>query len=145
MTAHILLFALDDLRERYAAGGSVEADPRQDTAPFRLFRTALLEALSARARREAQLSMWWEGSYNGYALAVAVDPDDAVHDLESAAERACPVDAARLANPRRSRYRLARVWPGRAEVAREDDGAVVEAPFGEGGGHFGAPGMRRIP
>ncbi|HUK66509.1 MAG TPA: hypothetical protein VLV17_06740 [Anaeromyxobacteraceae bacterium] len=145
MTAHILLFALEDLRERYGAGLPTEADPRQDTTPFRTFRAALLEALASEAKREAEVSMWWEGSYNGYALAVAVDPGEAIHDLESAAERACPVEAARLANPRRARYRLGRVWPGRAEVSREDDGAVVEAPFGAGGGHFGAPGMRRVP
>jgi hypothetical protein len=85
-----------------------------------------------------------EGGYNGYALAVAVEPADAVPQLEVAAARACAVEGARLAPARRDRYPLARVAPGRAEVARDRDGATVEAPFGAPTGHFGAPGMRRM-
>lgn len=143
--AHVLAFALDELRARFAAAGTPGADPRHDTAPFRAFRAALLAELAAAARADAELTMWWEGGYNGYALAVAVEPPQAVPGLEAAAGRACPVDASRLAPPRRDRYRLARIGPGRAAVAREDDGAVVEAPFGAPAGHFGAPGMRRLP
>ncbi len=143
--AHVLLFALDDLRARYGALVPPGADPRHDTAPFRAFRGALLEALAAAARGEAELSMWWEGGYNGYALAVALGPADAVPDPEAAAARACPADASRLAPPRRDRYPLGRVGPGRYEVARDPAGAAVEAPFGAATGHFGAPGMRRIP
>jgi hypothetical protein len=144
MSAHIVLFALDDLRARYAALVPEGADPRHDTSPFRAFRAALLAALADAARADAELSMWWEGGYNGYALAVAVDPPEAVADLEDVAARACPVDAARLAPARRDRYPLARVGPGRFEVARDEAGAAVEAPFGAPTGHFGAPGMRRF-
>src|SRR6266542_2871615 len=119
MPAHILLFALDDLRARYAALVPEGADPRHDTAPFRAFRAALLDALAASAHGDAELTMWWEGGYNGYSLAVAVEPADA-----------CPVDDARLAPARRDRYPLARIGPGRSEVARDESGAAVEAPFG---------------
>ncbi len=142
--AHVLLFALDELRARYGALVPAGADPRHDTSPFRAFRAALLEALAAAAREEADVTMWWEGGYNGYALAVAVQPAASVRDPEDAASRACPPDAARLAPPRRDRYPLARVGPGWSEVARDDSGAVAEAPFGTATGHFGAPGMRRI-
>ncbi len=144
MPAHILLFALDDLRARYAALVPEGADPRHDTAPFRAFRAALLDALAASAHGDAELTMWWEGGYNGYSLAVAVEPADAVPALEEAAARACPVDDARLAPARRDRYPLARIGPGRSEVARDESGAAVEAPFGAPTGHFGAPGMRRL-
>jgi hypothetical protein len=142
--AHVLLFALDELRARYGALAPPGADPRHDTAPFRAFRGALLEALAAAAEQQAELTMWWEGGYNGYALAIAVEPPGAVPDLEDAAASACPPDASRLAPPRRDRYALGRVGPGRSEVARDAAGAVVEAPFGAPAGHFGAPGMRRI-
>jgi hypothetical protein len=145
MTAHILLFALDDLRSRYGELVPEGADPRHDTSPFRAFREALLGAVAKEARAEAELSMWWEGGYNGYALAVAVEPGEAAPDVESAAELVCPVDGARLATPRRDRHPLGRVMPGRFEIARDAEGATYEAPFGAPTGHFGAPGMRRIP
>jgi hypothetical protein len=143
--ALVLLFSLEDLRERYGGLVPQGADARHDTAPFRAFRAALLDALAARARAPAELGMWWEGGYNGYALAVAIDPHDAVPGAEEAAARACPIDAVRIARARRERYPLGRVSPGVAAVARGEDGAAVEAPFGSATGHFGAPGMRRIP
>ncbi len=142
--ADILLFALDDLRARYGGLVPEGADPRHDTAPFRAFRSVLLEALAAAARAPAELGMWWEGGYNGYWLALALDPAGAVPGAAEAAGRACPVDDVRIAAPRADRYPLGRVSPGHAEVARDQDGAVVEAPFGAPTGHFGAPGMRRI-
>ncbi len=144
MPAHIILFALDDLRTRYGALVPAGADPRHDTAPFRAFRAALLGELGKAARGEAELSMWWEGGYNGYALAVALEPADAVPGLEDVAALACPVDGARLAHPRRDSYPLGRIGQGWCEVARSAEGAAVEAPFGASTGHFGAPGMRRI-
>ncbi|HEX7623837.1 MAG TPA: hypothetical protein VF400_09735 [Anaeromyxobacteraceae bacterium] len=146
--AAILLFALDELRSRYGHHASASADPRHDTAPFRAFRAALLDALAAAAAGEAEVAMWWEGGYDGYALAVAVEPEEALGGLagaEEVAARACPVDAARVAPPRRDRYPLARLAPGRFELRRDTAGALVEAPFGAATGHFGAPGMRRIP
>jgi hypothetical protein len=142
--AHILLFALDELRARYGALVPAGADPRHDTAPFRAFRGALLDTLAAAAQQEAVLTMWWEGGYNGYALAVALEPPDAVPDLEAAAAQSCPPDAARIAAPRHDRYPLGRLGPGWSEVAHDAAGASVEAPFGAATGHFGAPGMRRI-
>ena len=57
---------------------------------------------------------------------------------------ACPADDERVAPPRPDGYPLARVEPGRAEVARDPDGGTWEAPFGAATGHFAAPGMRRI-
>jgi hypothetical protein len=144
MSAGIVLFALDDLRARYGGLVAPEADPRHDTSPFRAFRETLLAELARRAHGAADLTMWWEGGYNGYALAVAVDPADAVPDLGAAAAAACPVDAERVGRPREDRYVLGRVAPGRFEVIRTD-GATFEAPFGAATGHFGAPGMRRIP
>jgi hypothetical protein len=143
MPAHIVLFALDDLRARYGALVPSGSDPRHDTAPFRAFRATLLDALALAARRDADIGMWWEGGYNGYALAVALEPADAVPDLEEAAARACPIDGARLATPRRDTYPLGRVGAGWSEVSRDADGTAVEAPFGAATGHFGAPGMRR--
>lgn len=142
--AEILLFSLDELRARYGALVPAGADPRDDTAPFRAFREALLEALAAAARRETRASMWWEGSYNGYALAVAIEPPGAIPDAEEAAAPACPPDTSRVARPRRDRYPLARLGPGWSEVDRDAAGAAVEAPFGAPTGHFGAPGMRRM-
>jgi hypothetical protein len=144
MPAHIILFALDELRARYGGLAPAGADPRHDTTPFRSFRSALLDALASTAEREAELSMWWEGGYNGYALAVALEQPGAVPDPVAAAARACAVDSWRLAPPRRDRYPLGRVGPGRWEVARDAAGYAVEAPFGAPTGHFGAPGMRRM-
>ena len=142
--AEILLFALDALRARFPAPAEPAVDPRLDTGPFRAFRAALLAALAAGAAGEAELSMWWEGGFDGYALAVAVSPPGAVPDAAARAGAACPVDAARLAPPRRDRYPLARLAPGRFTLARDETGALVEAPFGAATGHFGAPGMRRL-
>jgi hypothetical protein len=141
-TARILLFALDDLRARYGALVPAGADPRTDTAPFRVFRTSLLALAARAAEGRCTLSMWWEGTYNGYSLAVAIEPPEALRALDPAA--ACPLDAERVAPPRADRYPLAHVEPGRAEVARAPDGGTWEAPFGEATGHFGAPGMRNI-
>ncbi len=144
MEAQILLFALDELRARYGGLLSPGADPRHDAAPFRAFRRALLDALAASALREADVTMWWEGGYNGYALAIALDPADAVPEAEAAAAAACPADGSRTAPPRRDRYPLARLRRGGWEIARDADGAAAEAPFGAATGHFGAPGMRRV-
>jgi hypothetical protein len=142
MLARILLFALEDLRERYGAATPAGADPRHDTAPFRAFRAELLAACAAAARAPLSLSMWWEGTYNGYALAVAAEPPGALAELDLSA--VCPVDAERVAAPRADRYPLARVATGAADPAPADEGGLWEAPFGEPGGHFGAPGMRRV-
>lgn len=142
VTARILLFALEDLRALHGPATPAGADPRHDTAAFRAFRAALLGACAAVSREPAELSMWWEGTYNGYALAVAVEPPGALAGLDLSA--ACPADAERIAPPRRDRYPLARVAPGRAEIARDARGGAWEAPLGSAGGHFGAPGMRRV-
>jgi hypothetical protein len=142
VAARIFLFALEELRRRYGDLVPPGADPRTDTAPFRAFRAALLDAAGRAASAPAELSMWWEGTYNGYALAVAVEPPDALAALDP--DAACPADAERVAPPRADRYPLAHVEPGRAEVARDPEGAIHEAPFGAATGHFGAPGMRRI-
>ncbi len=140
--ARIVLFALDDLRDRYGALAPRGADPRTDTAPFRHFRTALLALAARAAEGRCDLSMWWEGTYNGYALAVAIEPPGSLPALDP--RPACPPEAERLAPPRADRYPLAHVEPGRAEVARDRDGGTWEAPFGQATGHFGAPGMRNI-
>ncbi len=143
MPARILRFALEDLRRAHGARVPPGADPRSDTAPFRAFRERLLDAAARAATGEADLAMWWEGTYNGYALAVAISPPDALPGLD--AEAACPVEDDEVAEPRAGGYPLAHVEPGRAEVARDAGGATYEAPFGAAAGHFGAPGMRRIP
>lgn len=141
--ARILLFSLDDLRRAFGALVPPGADPRVDTAPFRAFRRALLEAAARSALSRCTLTMWWEGTYNGYALAVALEPPDALGAFDPLA--VCPLDGERVAPPRADRYPLADVEPGRAVVARDRDGATFEAPFGAATGHFGAPGMRRLP
>ncbi len=143
MKARILLFALEELRRRYGGLVPEGADPRSDTSPFRAFRERLLAEVAGAATGPVRLSMWWEGTYNGYCLAVACEPAEAVAALEAGA--ACPVEAERVAPPPQGGYPLARVAPGRAEVERDDGGAAFEAPFGAASGHFGAPGMRRIP
>jgi hypothetical protein len=141
--ARILRFALEDLRARYAAASSPDTDPRTDIAPFRAFRAALLDLAARAATEPAELSMWWDGTYNGYSLAIAIEPPDALAGLDP--EPACPPDDDRVADARADRYPLAHVEPGRAVVARDADGASFEAPFGAATGHFGAPGMRRVP
>lgn len=142
MRARVLLFHLDELRRRYGHLVPAGADPRSDTAPFRAFRERLLAEAARSARAPASLGMWWEGTYNGYCLAVAVAPAEAVPDLDPAA--ACPLDGERVASPPGEGYPLGRVAPGRAELERDPEGAVFEAPFGAPTGHFGAPGMRRV-
>jgi len=139
--ARVLRFALDDLRARYAARATPGLDPRADTAPFRAFRAALLDLAAAAATGPAELSFWWEGTFNGYALAVAAEPPGSLAALDPAP--ACPVEDETVAVPRADRYPLAHVEPGRAVVARDADGAW-EAPFGVATGHFGAPGVRRV-
>jgi hypothetical protein len=141
--ARILLFSLDELRKRYGGLVLAGSDTRHDTAPFRAFREVLLGAAARAADRPAELSMWWEGTYNGYLLAVAITPPDALVGLDAAS--ICQVDDERVAPPRQDRYPLGRVAPNCAEVARDGDGAAFEPPFGAPTGHFGAPGMRVVP
>lgn len=143
MTARVLRFDLDDLRAAYGGLVPAGADPRHDTTPFRAFRAALLAAAARAAVGPCRLDLWWEGTFNGYALAVAVTPPDALPGLDLAGLPA-PGDE-RVAPPRPDRYPLAHVEPGRATVARNPDGTTNEAPFGAATGHFGAPGMRAIP
>ncbi len=142
MPARILLFALEDLRARFAGATPAGADPWHDTSAFRAFRAELLRACAASARASLSLSMWWEGTYNGYALAVAAEPADALGDLDASA--ICPIDAERIAAPRSDRYPLGRAAPASAGPVPAEGGGLWEAPFGAPAGHFGAPGMRRI-
>jgi hypothetical protein len=104
----------------------------------------MLEAAARTAVLPADLSMWWEGTFNGYALAVQVCPAEAVPGLAEAAAACGEPESVRLAPPRKDGYPLAHVTPGSAVLVRGDDGRLAEAPFGAPGGHFGAPGMRRI-
>ena len=140
--ARILLFALDELRRRHGSAATPGADPRHDVAPFRAFRDALLREAARAATGPATLTAWWEGSFDAYSLAVCIEPAGALPGLDPSA--ACPLDDERVAPPRADGYPLARVEPGRAEVARDPDGGTWEAPFGAATGHFGAPGMRRM-
>jgi hypothetical protein len=142
--ALILEFALDDLRRTFGGASPPGADPRHDTAPFRAFRAALLDAAARCAAAPAALTFWWEGTFNGYALAVAVEPAGALPGFDAAIDATCPVEAMRVATPRETRYALANVTPERAEVARDAEGNAFEAPFGAPTGHFGAPGVRRL-
>lgn len=145
VNAVVLAFPLEELRRAYAERGGAGADPRSDTAPFRAFRERLLAAAARTAVRPADLSVWWEGTFNGYALAVEAFPAEAVPGLAGAAGEATGVEPeVRLAPPRKDGYPLARVEPGSSALARGEDGLLVEAPFGAPTGHFGAPGMRRI-
>jgi hypothetical protein len=140
--ARILLFSLDELRRRHGGAATPGADPRHDGAPFRAFRGALLAAAARAATAPATLTMWWEGSFDAYSLAVACEPAGALAALDATA--ACAVDEERVAPPRADGYPLGLVGPGRAEVARDADGGTYEAPFGAPTGHFGAPGVRRM-
>jgi len=140
--ARIYVFALEDLRQRFGGVTPAGADPRHDTAAFRAFRAALLEATAAAARAPISLSMWWEGTYNGYGLAVAAEPAGALVDLDLSP--VCPVEAERVASPRADRYPLGLAEPGRSRLALAQGGGHWEAPFGAPAGHFGAPGMRRM-
>ena len=143
--ARLLLFPLEDLRAAFAPAATPGADPRHDTAPFRAFRAALLDAAARCATGPATLSFAWEGTFNGYALLVVVEPADALAGLEAELGGAGAPDGSRVAAPPSTRYPLAAVEPARAEVARDASGATFEAPFGAPTGHFGAPGVRRIP
>jgi len=148
VSARTLLFDLDDLRRTYGHLVPAGADPRHDTTPFRAFRAALLEAAGRAAAGPCQLELSWEGTFNGYRLAVAIAPSGALPGLDAAALARAglpPPDEERVAPPRPDRYPLAHVEPGRATVARNADGTTNEAPFGAATGHFGAPGMRMIP
>jgi hypothetical protein len=145
VTALVLRFALDDLRRRFAAHATPGADPRHDAAPFRAFRAALLAEAARDAVAPAALAMGWTGTFNGYSLWVSADPADALPGLAAAAARVCEVDDARVAPPPAGGYPLAVVGPGSAEPARDEAGAPWEALFGVATGHFGAPGMRRVP
>jgi len=145
--ALVLTFALEELRRAFGGQADPAVDARHDTAPFRAFRAALLEAAARTAVASADLRMWWEGTFNGYALAVQALPAGAVEGLERAAAKATGIDpeSARLAPPRQDGYPLARIRPGSATLWRGEDGLLAEAPFGAPAGHFGAPGMRRLP
>ncbi len=143
MSARVLQFGLDELRRAFGARSTPGADPRHDTAPFRAFRAALLEAAARAATRPCELSMAWGGTFNGYALLISVEPPDALPGLDLGA--VCAVEHDGVAPARPDRYPLAHVEPGRATVARAADGTSHEAPFGAATGHFGAPGIRRVP
>lgn len=143
MAERILLFALEELRIRYGHLVPEGVDPRHDTAAFRAFRGALLQEMARTAAAPAELSMWWEGTYNGYFLAVSVAPPDALGPGFDP-DAACPADGERIGAARTDGCPLASVAPGRADVARDAEGATYEAPFGAPTGHFGAPGMRRV-
>ncbi len=144
MQALRLAFALEDLRAGFGHFAAPGADPRHDAAPFRAFRAALLDAAAGLAAEEARLSMWWEGTYNGYRLVVQAVPSDAVPGLAGAAGEICPLESAVLGAPRQDGHPLARVVPGHAAIARDGEGNAFEAPFGEATGHFGAPGVKRV-
>jgi len=141
--ARVLLFSLDELRRRFGGLVPAGADPRADTTPFRGFRAALLEAAGRGACDPCELSFWWEGTFNGYALAVAIRPPQALATLDL--EPVCPLEDERVAPPPQERHLLAHVEPGQAKVLHNDDGTLNEAPFGAATGHFGAPGVRRVP
>jgi len=140
--ARILLFSLDALRRRHGHLVPPGADPRLDTTPFRAFRTALLAAVQQGAAEPCDLACWWEGTFNGYALAVSIRPPDALPQLDLAA--VCPLEDERVAPPPPERFCLARVEAGRVELLRNEDATLNEAPFGAPTGHFGAPGIRRV-
>jgi len=142
VAARILLFSLDELRRRYGHLLPAGADPRTDTTPFRAFREALLREAARAARGSAELELWWEGTFNGYCLAVSCLPAEALRELRP--DAACALEEERVAAPRPGGYPLGRVAPGSAEVARDPEGAAFEAPFGAPAGHFGAPGVRRV-
>jgi hypothetical protein len=142
VNARVLRFALDDLRRGFGHLVDPGQDPRHDTGPFRAFRAALLGAAAHAATTPCVLSFSWEGSFNGYWLAVEVEPADALPGLDLSP--VCPAEQDQVAPHRPDRYPLALVEPGHATVARASDGTTHEAPFGAATGHFGAPGIRRL-
>jgi hypothetical protein len=143
VTARLLRFDLDELRRAYGRLIPAGADPHHDTAPFRAFRAALLDAAARGAAAPCLLEVCWSGTFNGYALVVAVTPPEALPGLDLSSLPS--LDDDRVAPPPADRYPLAHVEPGLATVARNGDGSTNEAPLGAATGHFGAPGMRKIP
>jgi hypothetical protein len=142
-SARLLRFPLEELRRAYGHLVPQGADPRHDTTPFRAFRSALLEAVARAALAPCHLSVRWEGTFNGYALVIAIAPAEAVAALDLTSVGSAEQELV-AAGPRRD-YPLAHAGPGRAAVARNPDGTTNEAPLGAATGHFGAPGMRAIP
>jgi hypothetical protein len=142
VNARVLQFGLDELRRAFAGHAAPGADPRHDTAPFRAFRAALLEAAARAAVRPCDLAMAWGGTFNEYRLLISVEPPDALPGLDLSA--VCEPEHDEVAPARPDRYPLAHVEPGHATVARAADGTTHEAPFGAATGHFGAPGIRRL-
>ncbi len=142
MSARVLQFGLDELRRAFGHQATPGLDPRHDTAPFRAFRAALLDAAASAAVRPCDLHMAWAGTFNGYRLLVTVEPPDALPGLDL--DRVCAAEHDEVAPARPDRYPLAHVEPGLATVARAADGTTHEAPFGAATGHFGAPGIRRL-
>jgi hypothetical protein len=142
VTARVLQFGLDELRRAFGGHATPGQDPRHDTAPFRAFRTALLDAAARAARRPCELTLAWGGTFNGYRLLISIEPPDALPALDLAG--VCAVEHDEVAPARPDRYPLAHVEPGHATVARAADGTTHEAPFGAATGHFGAPGIRRL-
>ena len=142
--ALVLLFALEELRSTFGYRGAPGADPRGDAGPFRAFREAILGAASGCARGEVRLGVWWEGTFNGYALALQAVPAAALSGLGEAARRLCPVEVVRRTAPRAEALPLALVAPGAWRLLRDEQGCLVELPFGAATGHFGAPGVIRV-
>jgi hypothetical protein len=138
--AHVFLFHLDDLRSRYGAAVPEEHHRGSDTASFLTFRSRLLAELAPCVQRQAELSAWWEGTYNGYHLAVAVSPASALSTAFDP-ESICPLEAERVAPLPRNGYPLARLAPGGWELAQGAAGETYAFPFGAATGHFGAPGV----
>lgn len=137
--ARIFLFPLDALRSQYPAAGEGRG-PGSDTGPFLAFRSRLLAELSPCVQTPAELSAWWEGTYNGYHLAVAVSPPGALSGAFEP-ESICPLEAERIAPVPRNGYPLARLEPGGWTLAGGEAGETYEFPFGVAAGHFGAPGV----
>jgi len=142
--ALVLLFALEELRRAFGARATPGADPRSDTGPFRAFRQRLLPAAAGCATGECRLAMWWEGSFNGYALALEALPGAVLPGLAERSAEVCPVEAVRRAAPRADALPLAVVAPGGWRLLRDADGALSELPFGAPTGHFAAPGVIRV-
>jgi hypothetical protein len=136
----VFLFHLDALRSRYGVAVPEGHHRGGDTASFLAFRGRLLAELAPCVLTPAELSAWWEGTYNGYHLAVAISPPSAL----SAAfdpELICALEAERVAPVPRNGYPLARLAPGGWELAQGVAGETVAFPFGAATGHFGAPGV----
>jgi len=142
--ALVLLFALEELRRAFGERAGPGGDPRSDTGPFRAFRERLLRAAAGCAAGECRLAMWWEGTFNGYTLALEALPGTALPGFAERAAAECPVEATRWGEPRAGALPLALVAPGGWRLLPDADGALVELPFGAPTGHFGAPGVLRV-